>query len=111
MISYRAEYEKSGDNSKEATPVPIPNTEVKLFSAEDTWRAASRQNRTSPVFLCLKRAYPVDMAWRLHLFPSRTQKLSSTALKVLGGQPPGRIGLCRFCIILAENPLGDSLFC
>ena len=52
--SYRAEYEKSGDNSKEDTPVPIPNTEVKLFSAEDTWRAASWQNRTSPVFYLLE---------------------------------------------------------
>lgn len=47
--SYRAEYEKSGDNSKEDTPVPIPNTEVKLLSAEGTWRAASRENMTMPV--------------------------------------------------------------
>ncbi len=29
---------KSGDNGEEDPPVPIPNTEVKLFSAEDTWR-------------------------------------------------------------------------
>lgn len=42
---------KSGGNSEEDTPVPIPNTEVKLFSAEDTWRAASWEIRTSPVFL------------------------------------------------------------
>ena len=42
--------EKSGDYSEEATPVPIPNTEVKLLSAEDTWRAASWEIRTSPVF-------------------------------------------------------------
>ena len=41
---------KSGDYSEEATPVPIPNTVVKLFCADDTWRAASREIRTSPVF-------------------------------------------------------------
>lgn len=45
---------KSGGNSEEDTPVPIPNTEVKLFSAEDTWRAASWEIRTSPVFLFKK---------------------------------------------------------
>ena len=27
----------SGGNSEEATPVPIPNTEVKLFSADGSW--------------------------------------------------------------------------
>ena len=26
-------------------PVPIPNTEVKLACAEDTWREAARENR------------------------------------------------------------------
>ena len=27
----------SSDNGKEVTPVPIPNTEVKLFSANGSW--------------------------------------------------------------------------
>src|SRR5450432_1021373 len=40
-----------GDSSGEATPVPIPNTEVKLSSAEDTERAAFREHRSSPGFL------------------------------------------------------------
>src|SRR3990172_8884488 len=40
-----------GDSSGEATPVPIPNTEVKLSSAEDTEMAAFRENRSSPGFL------------------------------------------------------------
>lgn len=43
-----------GDASGEATPVPIPNTEVKLSSAEDTERAAFRENRSSPGFLRLR---------------------------------------------------------
>src|ERR1044072_2971106 len=41
----------AGDASGEAIPVPIPNTEVKLSSAEDTERAAFRENRSSPGFL------------------------------------------------------------
>ena len=32
----------------EAPPVPIPNTEVKLTCAEDTWREAARKNRSLP---------------------------------------------------------------
>ena len=37
-----------GDSSGEATPVPIPNTAVKLSSAEDTPGVAPRENRSSP---------------------------------------------------------------
>jgi hypothetical protein len=47
-----------GDSSGEATPVPIPNTEVKLSSAEDTERAAFRENRSSPGFLRLRAVRP-----------------------------------------------------
>ena len=39
---------KSGGNSAEATPVPIPNTEVKLRCAHDTWRATARESRSLP---------------------------------------------------------------
>ena len=38
----------SGDYSKEVTPVPIPNTAVKLFCADDTWRATARENMSLP---------------------------------------------------------------
>ena len=44
---------KSGDNSGEATPVPISNTEVKLLSADDTWWEAAWESRTLPVFYYL----------------------------------------------------------
>ena len=37
-----------GDDDAEVTPVPIPNTEVKLCGADDTWRAAARESRKSP---------------------------------------------------------------
>ena len=37
-----------GDNDAEVTPVPIPNTVVKLCSADDTWREAAWESRSSP---------------------------------------------------------------
>ena len=39
----------SGDYGEEVTPVPIPNTVVKLLSADDTWWATAREIRTLPV--------------------------------------------------------------
>ena len=42
---------ESGDNSEEATPVPISNTVVKLLSADDTWGVTLWEIRTSPLFL------------------------------------------------------------
>ena len=39
--------------------------------------------------------FPVAMARGNHLYPYRTQKLSLSALKVLGWKRPGRIGRCR----------------
>jgi hypothetical protein len=38
----------SGDDGEEVTPVPIPNTEVKLFSANGTWVVAPWESRTLP---------------------------------------------------------------
>ena len=37
-----------GDYDAEVTPVPIPNTVVKLCSADDTWWEAARESRSSP---------------------------------------------------------------
>ena len=37
-----------GLSNAEGPPVPIPNTEVKLCSAEDTWLATARENRSMP---------------------------------------------------------------
>ena len=39
---------KAGANDGEVTPVPIPNTEVKLISADNTWTAGSREDRSAP---------------------------------------------------------------
>ena len=44
----------------------------------------------------------MTIARRSHLFPSRTQKLSSLAPMILGGKLPGKVGRCRFFYFL-EN--------
>ena len=49
---------ESGFNSGEDTPVPISNTEVKLSSAQDTWRETAWESRTKPV--SQKRRYKVS---------------------------------------------------
>ena len=39
-----------GVDYNEGPPVPIPNTEVKLISAEDTWLETARDNRKMPTY-------------------------------------------------------------
>jgi hypothetical protein len=41
-------YDFSGGNGKEETPVPIPNTEVKLFCADGTAWETAWESRTPP---------------------------------------------------------------
>ena len=41
-------YTKVGVDDAEGPPVPIPNTEVKLSSAEDSWLVTARENRKMP---------------------------------------------------------------
>ena len=41
-------YHIVGAFNDEGPPVPIPNTEVKLISAENTWAAAPREDRSTP---------------------------------------------------------------
>jgi hypothetical protein len=49
FFSFEGSSSKAGVYYDEVPPVPIPNTEVKLIRAENTWRAASRENRSMPV--------------------------------------------------------------
>ena len=45
-LNYKLIERLCGYYSKEDTPVPIPNTEVKLFSADGTWGATSWESKT-----------------------------------------------------------------
>jgi hypothetical protein len=49
----------SGGNNEKDTPVPIPNTEVKLLSADDTWLVTARESRSLPDLY----ENPVLIAW------------------------------------------------
>ena len=42
-----------GVDYNEGPPVPIPNTEVKLLSADDTWWETAWESRTLPLILVL----------------------------------------------------------
>ena len=50
----------SGDNNEEEIPVPMPNTEVKLLSAEDTYELPCWENRKSPDFIYSSLAQLVE---------------------------------------------------
>ena len=69
-----------------------------------------RKRRFNKVYIC-ESSYitiAVTIALRTHLFPFRTQKLSSIALKVLGWTRPGRIGSCRISLFLVSSAVEHS---
>ena len=48
VITFKREKVESGGDSEEDPPVPMPNTAVKLFSVDGTWRETARESRTLP---------------------------------------------------------------
>src|SRR5699024_836280 len=59
-----------------------------IFSFEGTSSTKEKQMTGSFV-------WPVSMTVRFHLFPFRTQKLSSLVPKIVGWRRPVKIGRCR----------------
>ena len=51
--------------------------------------------------------WPVSMTVRFHLFPFRTQKLSSLVPKIVGWKRPVKIGRCRLLFLLW--PVGQAV--
>ncbi len=51
ITSLRSGRQISGGDSEEVPPDPIPNSEVKLFSADGTARETWWESRTSPGFI------------------------------------------------------------
>ena len=47
-IVWRKSTQLVGVDDDEGPPVPIPNTEVKLIGADDTWLVTARDNRKMP---------------------------------------------------------------
>ncbi len=48
LKEHPSKFHMSGNDGEEATPVPIPNTEVKLFSADGSWGLSPCESRTLP---------------------------------------------------------------
>ena len=74
-----------GVDDAEGPPVPIPNTEVKLSGAEDTWLVTARENREMPT----QSSHPIG--W-LFFYPPFT---------CLEGCPMVKVLLCGVFILLA----------
>ena len=79
-------------------PVPIPNTEVKRCSGENTWLATAREDSST---LTQKNSSGISLSesviltqW-VHPFPFRTRKLSAAVAKILGWRRPGKIAHSR----------------
>ena len=51
-----------GVTGDEDPPVPIPNTEVKLISVENTWRVTAWEDRAMPTFIYSSLAQSVEHA-------------------------------------------------
>ena len=45
-----------GAYGNEVTPVPIPNTEVKLIRVDDTWLVTARETKSVPTLYTLSEA-------------------------------------------------------
>ena len=48
LYSFECADKAFGGDYGKGTPVPIPNTAVKLPSADDTWTETSRENKSLP---------------------------------------------------------------
>ena len=57
--------------------------------------------------LTLVKVWPVSMTVRNHLFPFRTQKLSSLVPKIVGWKRPVKIGRCRL-LLKSKQPTGRA---
>ena len=68
----------------EGPPVPIPNTEVKLTSADDTCLETDRENRSTPTQRVWRKSNPL-------LYASLAQQVEHAAVnrRVVGSNPTG----------------------
>ena len=76
-------YKCAGANDDEVTPVPIPNTEVKLISAHNTWTAGSREDRSTPAYTFKKKrnALIAQLALRVSAAGGRRSELEKVQRK------------------------------
>ena len=78
----------SGGNGAEVTPVPIPNTEVKLCYAENTWWVTAREDKSPPEYI-LKKEYSSKFGREYIIYSSIAQSVEHAAVnrRVVGSSP------------------------
>ena len=79
-------------------PVPIPNTEVKRCSGENTWLATARENSSTLTQITSSGeslSKSVILTQWVHPFPFRTRKLSAAVAKILSWRRLGKIAHSR----------------
>ena len=103
-------YTISGDNGERDPPVPIPNTEVKPFSADGTWLGTTWESRTLPDST-KKKPQTMSGAFSLCIPSGSSSRSFSSQRPTLylvrfppcappvadpaHGGTPGRVGRCR----------------
>ena len=81
-----------GIDSDEGTPVPIPNTEVKLMSAENTWLETAREDRAMPTHTCFRTSeFSEVLGNSKNGYSSIAQSVEHAAVNrgVVGSSPTG----------------------
>ena len=84
-----------GGNSEEATPVPIPNTEVKLFSADGTATVAWWESRSPPNLILKARIIFWIRAFFVALYFTAKNYVPKMWLYGKAGSWTGLNPLCR----------------
>ena len=82
------------------------------FSIDTSFAASSSIFSFEGICLLKREAdvgqeWPVSMTVRNHLFPFRTQKLSSLVPKIVGWKRPVKIGRCRL-LLKSKQPTGRA---
>ena len=99
-------FRKFGDYSREGPLVPIPNTQVKLPSAEDTWLETAREIKTSPKQK--RRVYLFS------IYSSIAQSVEHAAVnrRVVGSSPTGgAILVQQFCTLTQKSLIFKGFSC
>ena len=87
-----------GDDRDEVPPVPMPNTEVKLIIAKDTWWVTARENRVLPTLS--------------FLYSSLAQSVEHSAVNrvVVGSSPTRGASKRDVCIHIPRREICEGLF-
>ena len=83
FFAYFLVYKKVSANGDEGTPVPIPNTVVKLVYGDNTWLATAREDNSTRT----SKEYAHFMS--IHLYSSIAQLVEHAAVnrRVVGSSP------------------------